>query len=72
MQPLRLYSIRTGTVETLMSILETPSNGWVPTDRWEKTEKAHKNAFDVLLRAVQEDNSMSEQELRLIWPFDSP
>ena len=66
------YKIAQKLRQDLMSILETPSDGWVPTDRWEETEKAHKNAFDVLLQAVQEDNSMSEQELRLLWPFDSP
>ena len=58
--------------QDLMSILNTSSDGWVPTDCWDETKEAHSNVFNVILQAVQSDHSMSEQELRLLWPFDIP
>ena len=36
----------------LMSLLEVPSDGWVPADEWEATKLAHKEAFDEIYRAV--------------------
>lgn len=61
--------------QRLMSLLDTTSDGWIPTHLWEETKVAHKEAFDELVRAVgnaenTDDQSMSEEDLRKIWPFD--
>lgn len=61
--------------QSLMSILDTTSNGWVDTSLWEKTSKAHKEVFDQLVRDLgssesTDAESMTEEDLRNIWPFD--
>ena len=59
----------------LICLLDTSPDGWVPTQSWEATKSAHKEAFDELVQAVRDariadDQPMSEEELRKIWPFD--
>ena len=59
----------------LTGLLDTTPDGWVPTDSWETTEVAHQKVFGELVQAVRntesrEDQSMTEEDLRRIWPFD--
>lgn len=54
----------------LVDRLDTTTDGWVPTESWDATKSAHKQAFEVIVRAVTDDQSMSEGDLRRIWPFD--
>ncbi len=59
----------------LIGLLDTTPDGWVPTDSWEVTEVAHQKAFGELVQAMRsaesiEDQSMNEEDLRRIWPFD--
>lgn len=59
----------------LIDLLDTTPDGWVPTDSWEVTEVAHQKAFGELVQAIRsvesiEDQSMNEEDLRRIWPFD--
>lgn len=59
----------------LINLLNTTPDGWVPTDLWEATEAAHKEAFDELVQTVKsaesmDNQSMNEEDLRNIWPFD--
>ncbi|KAI4287425.1 MAG: hypothetical protein L6R35_003318 [Caloplaca aegaea] len=61
--------------QRLISLLDTTPDGWVPTHLWEATKSAHKEAFDELVQAVRnakitDDQFMSEDELRELWPFD--
>jgi hypothetical protein len=61
--------------ERLVSLLGTTPDGWVPTHLWEVTRLSHMKAFKELIHAVRDakstdDRSMSEEELRKIWPFD--
>lgn len=61
--------------QRLVCFLDTAPDGWVPTQLWEATRSAHKEAFDELVQAVRDpnitdDQSMSEEELRKMWPFD--
>ncbi len=61
--------------QRLMSLLDTTPNRWILTYLWEATKVAHKEAFDELVRAVTngedtDNQSMSEEDLRKIWPFD--
>ena len=60
----------------LICLLDTTPHGWVPTQSWEATESAHKEAFDECIQAVRDarmadHQSMSEEELGrfglLIW-----
>jgi len=42
---------------------------------WEATKSAHKEAFDEFVQAfrnakITDDQSMSEEQLRKMWPFD--
>ncbi|KAL8757396.1 MAG: hypothetical protein Q9184_004219 [Pyrenodesmia sp. 2 TL-2023] len=60
----------------LASLLNTATDGWVPTDCWEATKAAHREAFEIFLQEVREkhapdDDRMSEEKLRQIWPFDT-
>lgn len=61
----------------LSRLLNTASDGWVPSEDWEATSLAHKEMFAKILEAVLDyedpDNIepiKSERELREIWPFD--
>lgn len=61
--------------QNLIWFLDTVPDGWVPTEFWEATKSAHKEAFDEHVQAVRDtkiadDQSMSEEQLRKIWPFD--
>ncbi len=61
--------------QRLVCLLDTTPDGWVPTRSWEATKSAHKEAFDELVQAVRDanitdDQSMSEEQLRKMWPFD--
>lgn len=61
--------------QRLVSLLDTASDGEVPAQRWEATRSAHKEAFDEIVRAVRDekindDQSLGEEELRKMWPFD--
>ncbi len=62
--------------QTLASLLNTATDGWVPADCWEATKSAHKEAFDIFLQEVSEkhpsdkEDRLSEERLRKIWPFD--
>jgi len=61
----------------LSSLLNTASDGWVPSKDWETVKKAHKELFDGMLEAVLRNEApdddkpiRSEADLRAIWPFD--
>ncbi|MCJ1382441.1 hypothetical protein MMC17_005554 [Xylographa soralifera] len=58
--------------QRLTCLLDTTPDGWVPTQLWEATKSAHKEAFDEIVKAVRDadEESMSEEKLRKIWPFD--
>ncbi|KAF2272072.1 uncharacterized protein EI97DRAFT_496856 [Westerdykella ornata] len=62
---------------TLTNLLNTASDGWVPTKDWDATKEAHKEAYAGLLREVlkvdptdEEDTLRSEADMRELWPFD--
>jgi hypothetical protein len=62
---------------SLSSLLNTASDGWVPSEEWEATESAHREMFHGMLQAVltnenADDNEpiKDEGDLREIWPFD--
>lgn len=52
-----------------MHRLDIPSDGWFPAESWKEISEAHKNFFNGVLRM---DQTLTEQELREVWPFDSP
>lgn len=61
--------------QRLICLLDTTPDGWVPTQLWEATKSAHKEAFDEIFQAVRDakitdDQSISEDDLRELWPFD--
>ncbi|KAL8913538.1 MAG: hypothetical protein Q9172_007260 [Xanthocarpia lactea] len=61
--------------QRLICLLDTTPDGWVPTEFWEATKLARKEAFDGIAQAMRDaevigDESMSEEELRKMWPFD--
>ncbi|CAA9963930.1 hypothetical protein PTMSG1_07289 [Pyrenophora teres f. maculata] len=61
---------------SLSSLLNTASDGWVPSDDWEGTESAHRELFQGMLQELlrtepDDDESIGgEDDLRGIWPFD--
>lgn len=59
----------------LIDLLDTTPDGWVRTDSWEATQVAHQKAFDELVQTMRsaqsiDAQSMNEEDLRRIWPFD--
>ncbi|OAG44962.1 hypothetical protein AYO21_00924 [Fonsecaea monophora] len=61
----------------LSGLLNTTSEGWVPSEAWETTVLAHKELFANMLEAVLTDADTDDDEpirdesdLREIWPFD--
>ncbi|KAB8069206.1 kinase-like domain-containing protein [Aspergillus leporis] len=61
----------------LSNLLNTASDGWVPTEDWETTEAMHKEIFNGMLQAVltsqgsdHDEPVKDEETLRSIWPFD--
>ncbi len=59
----------------LVELLETTSEGWVPIDLWEATEKTHQEAFSEIVQTVgnakgEDDMMINEEDMRRIWPFD--
>ncbi|KAJ4374798.1 hypothetical protein N0V83_001874 [Neocucurbitaria cava] len=61
----------------LSDLLNTASDGWVPSEQWEATELAHREVFAGILQEVigneQPDDDepiKGEDDLREIWPFD--
>ncbi|KAI4098433.1 MAG: hypothetical protein LQ339_006404 [Xanthoria mediterranea] len=46
--------------------LNTASDGWVPTDAWKETKEDYKKLYDHF------SQTMSQEDLRQIWPFDKP
>ena len=64
-----------GLKQRLMLLLDTTSDGWVPVSLWETTKKAHEEALAEFLQAVAsaesaDDQPMTQEDLRDIWPFD--
>jgi hypothetical protein len=60
-----------------MSLLNTASDGWIPSEDWEATESAHREMFNGMLQAVltnvnpdDDEPIKDERDLRAIWPFD--
>ena len=61
--------------QRLINLLDTTPDGWIPTDSWEATDVAHKEAFDETVQIVRSAKSidnqlMSEEHLTSIWPLD--
>lgn len=60
---------------TLMDLLGTDSDGWVPAERWDEVKDAHKEVFAMALDTAREgdpdiDDPLTEEEVRELWPFD--
>ena len=59
-----------------MVLLDSTADGWIPADSWEATKNAHKEVFHEIIEAIRntgttEGESISEEDLRSLWPFDS-
>lgn len=71
----RSFCVATDLKLRLTDLLETDSDGWVPIEAWEATEAAHQKLFRELVQTLQkpeniDDEAMSEEDLKKIWPFD--
>ncbi|KAI2962431.1 hypothetical protein CBS147323_7335 [Aspergillus niger] len=62
----------------LAGLLNTATDGWVPTSDWEAAQTAHHEMFEGMLQAVltnpdiddPDEPVKDEETLRSIWPFD--
>ena len=61
----------------LASLLNIHTDGWVPPENWDATQKAHRAIFHDMLQAIlankrpdPEEPVRNENTLRAIWPFD--
>ena len=71
----RSFMIAQQLKRRLVHLLNTSQDGWVPAESWEAAKVAHKEAFGEISQAVRDaesssDYSISEDDLRRIWPFD--
>jgi Ser/Thr protein kinase RdoA (MazF antagonist) len=73
----KLYEVSHQLRHILSSLLNTTSDGWVPSENWEGIESAHQEAFQGILQEVLEnvlpdddEPIRGEGDLREIWPFD--
>ncbi|KAJ5600729.1 hypothetical protein N7450_001796 [Penicillium hetheringtonii] len=63
----------------LSNLLDTTSDGWVPTEDWEAAKTENRAMFSGMLQAVLENKDPDKDkpirnkgDLREIWPFDLP
>ncbi|KAL8765530.1 MAG: hypothetical protein Q9209_007438 [Squamulea sp. 1 TL-2023] len=70
------YKMAQGVLHQVMDLLNTPSDGWVPSTEWATRNALYEQAFAECLRAVRTkdegDNDMDEETLKKMWPFDIP
>lgn len=69
------FTTALGLEQKLIDLLDTTPDGWVPNHLWEATKAAHREAFETTVHAFEnaetiDDQSMSVEELKKIWPFD--
>lgn len=60
----------------LKRVLDTDSDGWVPTGTWEWSKAVHRDAFNKWMETAREaeergDDEMTEEKARRMWPFDA-
>ncbi|GAQ38341.1 phosphotransferase enzyme family protein [Aspergillus niger] len=74
----RLFEAAHNLRYDLAGLLNTATDGWVPTGDWEAAQTAHHEMFDGMLQAVltnpeiddPDEPVKDEETLRAIWPFD--
>ena len=56
----------------LIRMLDSNSDGWIPTEGWEAAKAAHKGVFEQWMETVREseDPEMNEDRGRKLWPWD--
>lgn len=54
----------------LITMLNTTSDGWVPTQAWEAAVDANRAAFNEWLTSAQESDDMNTQKATALWPFN--
>ncbi|KAI9746756.1 MAG: hypothetical protein M1818_000471 [Claussenomyces sp. TS43310] len=54
----------------LMSMLNTTSDGRIPTEAWEAAREANKAAFEQWMESAAGTGEMDEEKARALWPFD--
>jgi hypothetical protein len=59
--------------QVLGAKLMADNDGWVPAERWEETQKLHREIFDdIIAETKKPDTDMTEEDWRAIWPYDTP
>jgi hypothetical protein len=73
----RLFETAQQLRQAVPSLLNTASDGWVPMEDFEETEKAHRELFSAVLECILENDEIdveepgrNEENLREVWPFD--
>lgn len=73
----RLFEAAQQLRQSLSSLLNTASDGWVPAEDWEYAQSAHHELFKGMLHEVlgneqpdADEPIRCEEDLREIWPFD--
>jgi hypothetical protein len=53
----------------LEGVLNTDSDGWIPSEEWVIAKEKHKVLFDQWVESIKESGS-SEEHARKLWSFD--
>ena len=61
--------------QRLIVLLDSAADGWVPASSWEAARKAQKEVFHEITENIRntwstDGDSMSEEDLKRMWPFD--
>lgn len=63
--------------DTMSKLLNTATDGWAPSDDWDKLQAAHRELYGNVLQEVhntkdfdEDDPLQTESDLRELWPFD--
>ena len=63
--------------EKVSTLLDAGSDGWISNEMWPTVQAYHKEVFEGFLSTVKEmegteGEQMTEEKLRMMWPFDIP
>lgn len=60
----KMLALRQDIIETL----GVEQDGWVPVDRWEEVNAAHRQIYEAIMGTME--NEKDREDMRLMLPFD--
>lgn len=51
-------------------ILSARTDGWIPSDQWETSQKDHMKLFDLWLKSTRKPGESDDRGRKKLWPFN--